>query len=87
MWIVFVNIEYMYFNFSLCVQLFKEDNDDWCCFATLKGHQSTVWGLAWDKTGSRIASCSADKTVKIWQEYEPGMGDFDFIFCYTKLKF
>lgn len=52
--------------------MFREDNDDWCCFATLKSHTSTVWSLTFDKTGSRIASCSDDKTVKIWQEYPPG---------------
>lgn len=56
----------------LCFQMFKEDNDDWCCFTTLKSHSSTVWSIAFDKTGSRLASCSDDKTVKIWQEYLPG---------------
>lgn len=59
-------------SFLNLLQLFKEDNDDWCCFTTLKSHSSTVWSIAFDETGSRLASCSDDKTVKIWQEYLPG---------------
>ena len=45
--------------------LYKEDVDDWCCFSTLKSHGSTVWSVAFDKTGTRLASCSDDLTVKI----------------------
>lgn len=39
--------------------------------STLESHESTVWSIAFDKTGSRLASCSDDCTVKIWQEYKP----------------
>lgn len=52
--------------------MIKEDGDDWCSFGTLKSHKSTVWSIAFDKSGSRIASCSDDRTIKIWQEYPPG---------------
>ena len=31
------------------------------------GHQSNVVDVAWSPDGSRIASCSYDKTVQIWQ--------------------
>lgn len=31
------------------------------------GHGSTVWGVATDPQGSRIASVSDDKSVIIWQ--------------------
>ena len=31
-----------------------------------------MWSVSFDKTGSRLVSCSDDKTVKIWQEYPPG---------------
>ena len=54
------------------VRLFKEESDDWESCNTLKGHGSTVWSLDFNQTGSRLATCSADCTVKIWQEYEPG---------------
>ncbi|EOB00576.1 Protein CIAO1 [Anas platyrhynchos] len=43
------------------VKLYREEEDDWVCCATLEGHEST-----------RLASCSDDKTVRIWQQYKPG---------------
>ena len=30
------------------VKMFKEDDDDWVCFATLSSHDSTVWSLAFN---------------------------------------
>lgn len=42
------------------------------CCATLEGHESTVWSVAFDGSGERLASCSDDKTVRIWQCYKPG---------------
>lgn len=33
----------------------------------LSGHSSTVWGVATDPSGSRLASVSDDKSVIIWQ--------------------
>lgn len=47
-------------------------DNDWIRTQTLTGHSSTVWSLAFDGTGNRLASCSDDKTVKIWQKYMPG---------------
>lgn len=37
----------------------------------MSSHESTVWSLAFDKTGTRFASVSDDKTLKIWKEYKP----------------
>ena len=42
------------------------------CCATLEGHESTVWSLAFDPSGQRLASCSDDRTVRIWRQYLPG---------------
>ena len=40
------------------------------CAQTLEGaglgHESTVWAIAFDREGTRMASCSADQTVKVW---------------------
>lgn len=52
---------------NICV--YKEEDDDWECCATLKGHTSTVWSLSFDAAGQRLASCSDDCTVKIWKEH------------------
>lgn len=32
----------------------------------LEGHGDAVWGLAFSPTAQRLASCSADGTVRIW---------------------
>lgn len=60
---------------NICI--YKEEDDDWECRATLKGHTSTVWSLSFDTAGKRMASCSDDRTVKIWKEYpnESGQGE------------
>lgn len=34
--------------------------------ATLKGHQEDVWNAAWNPTGSLLATCGTDKTIRIW---------------------
>lgn len=60
---------------NICI--YREEDDDWECRATLQGHTSTVWSLSFDATGQRLASCSDDRTVKIWKEYpsEAGQGE------------
>ena len=40
-------------------------------FMFSESHESTVWCLAFNKSGKLLASCSADKTIKIWKEYLP----------------
>ncbi|XP_037078542.1 probable cytosolic iron-sulfur protein assembly protein CIAO1 [Pollicipes pollicipes] len=34
--------------------------------ATLSGHTDRVWQVAWDPTGRTLASCSADRSVRLW---------------------
>jgi len=39
---------------------------------TLHEHTDLVTGVAWNKDGTRLASCSFDKTVKIWADLFQG---------------
>lgn len=48
------------------VKLWAPEDDDWECFATLKGHESTVWDIDFTKDGKFLASASDDNTVKVW---------------------
>lgn len=64
---------------NICI--YKEEDDDWECKATLQGHTSTVWSLSFNATGDRLASCSDDRTVKIWKSYpnESGQGELALV--------
>lgn len=45
---------------SICTRELKE-------VQILEGHKDRVWGLAWNPSNpTRLASCSGDKTVRIW---------------------
>ncbi|KFV85196.1 putative cytosolic iron-sulfur protein assembly protein CIAO1, partial [Struthio camelus australis] len=39
------------------VKLYHEEEDEWVCCATLEGHESTVWSVAFDRSGEVILSC------------------------------
>jgi WD40 repeat protein len=55
----------------------SEDDDEWVCKQTLKGHSSTVWGITFHPGDpTRFASCSDDLTVKIWQAGAMGADGF-----------
>lgn len=50
------------------VRLSCEDGDgDWASCTTLTGHESTVWCARFNKGGTMIASCSDDKSVRLWK--------------------
>lgn len=54
------------------IKFFKEETDDWACYQTLESHKSTVWSIDFDESGKKLASCSDDMSLKIWQAFEPG---------------
>lgn len=39
--------------------------------AVLLGHEDSVWDLAYSSLLKRLASCSADGTVRIWDAQSP----------------
>ncbi|KAK9905056.1 hypothetical protein WJX75_008769 [Coccomyxa subellipsoidea] len=38
----------------------------------LEGHTDRAWHVAWSPTGETLASCSGDKTVRLWTRRQPG---------------
>ena len=45
-----------------------QDVSKFKCLKTLKGHKYSVNSVAYSLDGTKIISCSYDKTVKIWGE-------------------
>lgn len=53
------------------IKIWAEDGGDWWCARTLIGHTSTVWGLAFDRLGTEIVTCSDDRSVCLWKAESP----------------
>ena len=49
------------------IKVWREVDDEMVCSHSLSGHKSTVWALAFDASGVRLASASDDKTVAFWK--------------------
>ena len=43
--------------------------------SSLESHASTVWSIAFDASGNRLASVGDDKCLKIWQRYRAAAAD------------
>ncbi|CAN0272971.1 unnamed protein product, partial [Phaeothamnion confervicola] len=51
------------------VRVWAEDEDDWYCIDTLRRHTSTVWSLAVEPAGERLATAGADGNLIVWKRY------------------
>lgn len=67
--------KYIFLLFSFCVVLFLFSlllihalvlSDPGIESSVLAGHEDSVWGLTYSTAHHRLASCSADGTVRIW---------------------
>lgn len=38
------------------MKIWREDDDDWYCSDTLKGHGSTVWGVDFNEAGDLLGA-------------------------------
>lgn len=51
----------------------------------LKGHKDKIWSLSWNPNGNLLASCSGDKTIRIWST-DPSKPD-NFILSVLELRY
>jgi WD40 repeat protein len=50
------------------MKVWQDDDDDWVCTETIKGHQSTVWDATFEPTdGEFLVSCSDDHSIIMWR--------------------
>jgi cytosolic iron-sulfur protein assembly protein CIAO1 len=53
-------------SYDNSVKVWQDEDDDWFCTHTLNAHDSTVWDMAFDATGTRLVTVSDDKSVAVW---------------------
>jgi len=54
------------------IKFFAFDGDDWVLADDIpNAHKSTVWAIAFNGAGDRLASVGDDRVLKIWQHYSP----------------
>ncbi|KAJ3363920.1 hypothetical protein GGF32_003017 [Allomyces javanicus] len=49
------------------IRFWKDDHDDWYCTKVVQGHESTVWGIDFDRDGRHFVTCSDDLSLRVWQ--------------------
>ncbi|CAN0543373.1 unnamed protein product, partial [Laminaria digitata] len=59
-------------SYDETIRLWAEGLDDWFLVQTLSNHVSTVWGIAIEGTGDRLASGGDDKKLVVWRHFPDG---------------
>jgi cytosolic iron-sulfur protein assembly protein CIAO1 len=58
-------------SYDNTIRVWVEDEDDWFCLEELTAHESTVWSVAFDKTGRHLVSVGDGGVLIVWQRKEP----------------
>jgi WD40 repeat protein len=53
-------------SFDATTVIWEKQDDDYEMIATLEGHENEVKSVDWNVSNTRIATCSRDKSVWIW---------------------
>ncbi|UKJ88646.2 hypothetical protein MACJ_001890 [Theileria orientalis] len=54
-------------SYDNTIRIWTLKENDWFCIQTLNLHTNTVWCLSFNKDGTRLASCSSDRTLFVYQ--------------------
>lgn len=54
-------------SFDNQILMYVQGDEDWVQFSALSDHESTVWAVDFNATGTRLVSASADESIKVWQ--------------------
>jgi WD40 repeat protein len=60
------------FDATVTIWEHSSQKDEWECTTQLEGHDNEVKYVAWNATGSLLATCGRDKTVWLWETYIDG---------------
>lgn len=60
------------FDATVTIWEHTKESDSWECTTQLEGHENEVKYVAWNATGSLLATCGRDKTVWIWETFMDG---------------
>ncbi|CAG0925033.1 unnamed protein product [Notodromas monacha] len=62
-------------GFDGTIKFHMPDGDSWLRYATLRGHQSIVWCVAFDASGDQLVSCGEDRVIKVWHSVSTLSGE------------